>query len=269
MSSGSVPLEAFSILLAALVGLIVGSFLNVVVYRVPIGLSLSTPRSFCPTCDRQLAWWENIPVVTWLLLRGCCRGCHQPISARYPLVELSTGVVFAVVTWAWHGTGLSPGYCVLAATAIAVSLIELGGSRSPLSVAAVGTALGQGAVVVASVWLHRWTVLGGSLAGLAVGATVFGILRLRDPECLEPTSYGRTLLPVAGCWLGGLGLAAAVVGLAVGVLVTLSCLALVRWTSRTPTLPHPPVAGRRSSIIATPLVTATAAAMAVSLMIAA
>ncbi len=268
MSSGDVPIEAFAIPVAALVGLFVGSFLNVVVYRVPIGLSVSTPRSFCPPCDRQLAWWENIPVASWVFLRGRCHGCHQPISARYPLVELSTGLTFALVTWAWHGTALSAGYCVLAATAIAVSLIELAGSRSPLSVAAVGTALGQAAIVAASAWLGRWAVLGGSLAGLVVGVTVFGILRVRDPDCLDPRTYGRTLLPVAGCWLGGLGLAGAVGGVATWAIATFSCLAAVRWTSRTPALGSPSAVRTRSPIIATPLVTATAAAMVVSLIIA-
>ena len=63
-------LDLVVIPLAVVVGLIVGSFLNVVVYRAPLGLSVSTPRSFCPTCDRQLAWWENIPLGSWLFLRG-------------------------------------------------------------------------------------------------------------------------------------------------------------------------------------------------------
>jgi len=268
VSSGGLSLEAITIPLAGLFGLFVGSFLNVVVYRVPIGLSVSTPRSFCPTCDHQIAWWENVPLLSWLLLRGRCRWCRQPIAVRYPLVELSTGVTFAFVAWAWHGTALSAGYCVLAATAIAISLIELGGSRSPLSVAAVGTALGQVAIVAAGAWLQRWTVIGGSLAGLSVGVIVFGVLRVRDPDCLDPLTYGRTLLPVAGCWLGGLGLAAAIGGLATWVLATLCCLVAVWWTARTPADASHPTIRHRPPIIATPLVIASASAMTVSLIIA-
>ncbi len=268
MSSSGLPVEAISIPLAGVVGLFVGSFLNVVAYRVPSGLSVSTPRSFCPICDRQLAWWENVPVVSWLVLRRRCHTCHQPISARYPLVELSTGAIFCLVTWAWHGTWLSAGYCVLAATATAISLIEFGGSRSPLSVAAVGTLLGEAMIVSAAAWLQRWAVLGGSLAGLAAGVALLGILRARDPDCLDPRENGRSTFPVAGCWVGGLGFVAVIIGVAAWALVTFACLVGVWWTSRTSN--GAGVTGIRhgAPLVATPLVTAIAAAMLVSLIVA-
>ena len=83
-----------------LVGLSVGSFLNVVIYRLPLGLSISDPLwSFCPSCRHTLRWFDNIPVLSWLLLRGRCRYCRTPISPRYPLVESLTGLVF-VLTFA-------------------------------------------------------------------------------------------------------------------------------------------------------------------------
>lgn len=82
--------------LAGFVGLAIGSFLNVVVYRVPRGESISHPRSRCPRCHTPIAWYDNIPVLSWLLLRGKCRACHGSISARYPLVELAIGAAFAV-----------------------------------------------------------------------------------------------------------------------------------------------------------------------------
>lgn len=85
--------------LIGVLGLLIGSFLNVVVWRVPRGESLSSPASHCPNCDHPIRWWDNLPVVSWLLLRGRCRDCGEPISARYPLVELVTGVVFAGVAW--------------------------------------------------------------------------------------------------------------------------------------------------------------------------
>src|SRR5208282_1433104 len=87
MGSGDTPRLVATALLAGVAGLLVGSFLNVVVYRAPLGLSVSSPRSFCPNCRHQLSWWENIPVASWVFLRARCRACHQPISARYPLVE--------------------------------------------------------------------------------------------------------------------------------------------------------------------------------------
>jgi len=78
-----------------LLGACVGSFLNVVVWRLPRGESLVTPPSHCPNCDRQLLWYDNVPIVGWLKLRGKCRFCGQPISPRYPLVETFTALLFA------------------------------------------------------------------------------------------------------------------------------------------------------------------------------
>lgn len=80
---------------ALLTGLCLGSFLNVVIWRVPQGLSVVKPRSFCPKCKHHISAWENIPLLSWLFLRGKCRKCHLPISWRYPAIELLTGLLFA------------------------------------------------------------------------------------------------------------------------------------------------------------------------------
>ena len=90
------------IAVAAPFGLIIGSFLNVVAYRLPRGESLVSPPSHCPGCDTAIRPWDNLPVVSWLLLRGRCRHCSTRISARYPLTELITGLVFGAVVLA-HG----------------------------------------------------------------------------------------------------------------------------------------------------------------------
>jgi leader peptidase (prepilin peptidase)/N-methyltransferase len=82
---------------AAPFGLVIGSFLNVVAYRVPRGESLMAPGSHCPGCDTPIRPWDNIPLLSWLFLRGRCRSCGERISARYPLVELVTGATFALV----------------------------------------------------------------------------------------------------------------------------------------------------------------------------
>src|SRR5580704_2762506 len=137
-----------------LLGLVIGSFLNVVIYRLPIMLerdwreqaaevlapvgeslaaatapqaaperfSLSTPRSACPHCKAPIKAWQNIPVVSWLLLRGRCAACNAPISVRYPLVELATGLTSAWV--AWHFGFGAPAACALLIT---WSLIALTG----------------------------------------------------------------------------------------------------------------------------------------------
>jgi leader peptidase (prepilin peptidase) / N-methyltransferase len=85
-----------AIAVVGLLGAAVGSFLNVVVHRLPRGESLVRPRSRCPSCDRQIASYDNVPVVSWLLLRGRCRGCGTRIPVRYPLIELLSAAAFAV-----------------------------------------------------------------------------------------------------------------------------------------------------------------------------
>jgi len=87
------------VLLAALAGLLFGSFLNVCIYRLPRDLSVVTPRSFCPECDHGIAWYDNIPLLSYVLLRGQCRHCRARISWRYPLVELLTALCFAAAVW--------------------------------------------------------------------------------------------------------------------------------------------------------------------------
>ena len=87
------------LLLAGLFGLIIGSFLNVVIHRLPRGQSLVSPPSTCPGCGSRIRPIDNVPVVSWLLLGGKCHRCHARISFQYPLVELVTGVLFLLVAW--------------------------------------------------------------------------------------------------------------------------------------------------------------------------
>lgn len=106
-------------------GSICGSFLNAVVHRLPRGIGLAHPRrSFCPHCGRSLPWHENIPVLSWLWLRGQCSGCAARISARYPLVEILTAMVFLAL-WCFFPPALAAAYMVLAAILIAGTFIDL------------------------------------------------------------------------------------------------------------------------------------------------
>ena len=91
---------AVAVIAAVVAGLLIGSFLNVVVYRLPRGESLLRPRSRCPGCGTAIAPYDNVPVVSWLLLRGRCRHCRAAISARYPLVEATTAILYALVVLA-------------------------------------------------------------------------------------------------------------------------------------------------------------------------
>jgi len=93
---------------AGILGLSFGSLLNVCVLRWPRGESMIRPRSHCRNCSRTLAWWEILPVVSWLFLRGRCRTCHTPVSCRYPLIELANGALWAIAGWQWLGGFLQP-----------------------------------------------------------------------------------------------------------------------------------------------------------------
>jgi leader peptidase (prepilin peptidase)/N-methyltransferase len=93
-------------LFAGLFGLLVGSFLNVCIVRLPADQSVVSPRSRCTKCGKQVEWYDNIPLVSWLLLRGKCRGCGTPIGLMYPLVELIVGLLWAVAVW-YYGPHLA------------------------------------------------------------------------------------------------------------------------------------------------------------------
>ncbi len=267
LSTTSISL-ALAIPVAAIFGIFVGSFLNVVIYRTPLGLSVSAPRSFCPTCQRTLKWWENVPVASWIALRGRCRTCNTSISLRYPAVELVTGVTFALVTWGWNGTAIAAGYCCLAAATIAVALIEYGGKRAPLGIAAIGTTAGQLIIIGAAGWEDRWSVAVGSLVGTVLAMGIFGILRVTDPTCTDPRGHGRSALLMTGCWVGGLGIGPTLVGGAIWIVSYVSCM-LIFWANMQTVDPHgAPDSGRQSHpVAATPLVTALALAMAASLVV--
>lgn len=127
----------FWAVLAGLLGLAVGSFLNVVIYRVPAGESIVSPPSKCPRCGNPIRNRHNIPVVGWLVLRGRCYDCGLPISRRYPVVEAVTGLGFAGVTVALVLPGLGPAVVpalALTAVLIVAVMIVVDGHQVPRSV---------------------------------------------------------------------------------------------------------------------------------------
>ena len=111
-------------LFAFIMGLLWGSFANVVIYRLPQGESVVTPRSRCPQCKTLIAWYDNVPVFSWLLLRGKCRKCKTSIHWRYPLVELLTGLVFAAIVYRYGFTWLTLEYTIFCWSLIVVSFID-------------------------------------------------------------------------------------------------------------------------------------------------
>jgi len=118
-------LEPIGGLLAGVFGLLIGSFLNVCIYRLPNDLSVVKPRSYCPKCETPIAWHDNIPVVSYFLLRGACRHCGQPIPARYVLVELLTGLLFFSIVQVLGLTPLAFKYVLLSALLVGLAFSDL------------------------------------------------------------------------------------------------------------------------------------------------
>jgi leader peptidase (prepilin peptidase) / N-methyltransferase len=134
---------AFIITLAALGGVCLGSFVNVVAYRLPAGISLVAPRSACPHCGSAIRPYDNVPVLSWLVLGGHCRACDGSISPRYPLTEVLTGALFGAVVLA-HGAGRTVWLSMIfVAALVAITLIDLehriipNRILAPLAVAAI------------------------------------------------------------------------------------------------------------------------------------
>ena len=155
------------LLLVAVTGLAVGSFLNVVIWRVPRGESVVRPPSACPGCGAQIRSRDNVPVLSWLLLRGRCRQCGTSIAVRYPLVELLTAALFVVVTLRFGFDPVLPAYLYLVAVGVALAAIDLDHRRLPdaltlPSYPVVAVLLGLGALLGSDSgdWLRA--VLGGA-----------------------------------------------------------------------------------------------------------
>lgn len=124
-------MTAVTAVLCGVLGLIIGSFLNVVIWRVPRGESIVRPPSACPSCGHEIRPRDNVPILGWLLLRGKCRDCQAPISGRYPIVEALTGALFAAVALRFGADAVLPAYLYLAAIGIALALIDLDVKRLP------------------------------------------------------------------------------------------------------------------------------------------
>jgi leader peptidase (prepilin peptidase)/N-methyltransferase len=122
---------AAAVIAALLGGLVIGSFLNVVAWRLPRGESLAHPPSHCPRCGAPVKPYDNVPVLSWLLLRGRCRACGEPISPRYPLVELATGLLYAAVVLLRDGTADVVLGLLLVTFLVPITLIDLDVRRIP------------------------------------------------------------------------------------------------------------------------------------------
>ena len=209
--------------ICALMGLAIGSFLNVVIYRVPRRESVVSPRSACPSCGVPIAAWDNVPVLSWLLLQGRCRSCHLPISARYPLVELACAGLFAGTAARFGFDWALPAFLVLLAGLLALACTDLEHLVLPKRIVYPTLALVGVLLLLAAAVTDRWHNL--LVAGLSAIAwfVVFFALNALSPRLL---GFGDVrLAPLLGLALGWLGVryvllgffAANVIGAVVGI----------------------------------------------------
>jgi len=198
------------VIYCALMGLVVGSFLNVVVYRVPRHLSIVRPRSACPTCHEPIKDRDNIPIVSWLLLRGRCRNCHSPISSRYPLVEFGTGLLFGVTAWRWGVHFDLVAFLVLDAALVALALIDVEHLLLPRSII-YPTLAGVGPwLVISAAHYGQWHRLLIAVICAVTWFAAFFVLNFLSPRAL---GFGDVRLSlVLGLTLGWMGVGDVFIG---------------------------------------------------------
>lgn len=235
----------------ALLGLCIGSFLNVVIHRLPLmmerqwrdqaletlgqthpadasipPLSLLRPRSRCPHCGHILRWHENIPVLSWLLLKGRCAQCGKPIGWRYPAVEVATATLFALVVWRYGPTWTAVLYAGFAATLVALAGIDWDTTLLPDSLNQPLLWAGLAAAAVGGL-PHGWTTaFWGAVVGYLFLWSVYWLFKLVTGK--EGMGYGDfKLLAALGAWLGWhallpVVLASSLIGALVGIGLKLS-----------------------------------------------
>ena len=198
------------VLLCSVLGLVIGSFLNVVIWRVPRGESVVSPPSHCPGCDEVVRPKDNVPVVSWVLLRGRCRDCDARISARYPLVELATAAVFGVLAARIGTQPELPAFLYLGAVGVALTLIDVDTQRLPNTIVLPSYAVAGVLLCIAAVLSGDWSDLLRAVLGMAALFGFYFLLALVYPAGM---GFGDVKLAgVLGLYLGWLGWAELVVG---------------------------------------------------------
>jgi len=212
---------------AAGFGLIIGSFLNVVIHRLPREESLVTPRSRCPACQTPIRPWDNVPVVSFLLLRGRCRDCGQPISWRYPLVEGLTGLLFALTVARFGMTFLALSLLFLVSALVVVAFVDIDHQVIPNAITLPGIPLGllAGLAVGGPPILDR-------ILGALTGAGFLYLVLLYGSALYGRDAMGEgdlNLIALVGAFLGWRGVVVTILfGCVAGSFVGLTMIAFGR-----------------------------------------
>ena len=191
-------------------GASVGSFINVIVYRLPAGLSILWPPSRCPHCSHRLRKRENVPIWGWLSLRGRCSRCKGKIAVRYPVVEAATGLMFLLVFWRFGVSVETPAYWAFCSWLLALSIIDLDTMTLPNSLTQSGLIAGLGFhLAVGSLPQASWAGVSGQLMSGILGATIglwlFDLIAVVGSIALGQAAMGggdARLAAMLGAWLG-------------------------------------------------------------------
>lgn len=201
---------ALFIFAIGVLGLLIGSFLNVVIYRVPRDQSILTPASHCTHCQTPVKAWHNIPVLSWLMLRGRCATCREPISFRYPLVEAGTAALFIGITLHFGLSAQLPAYLYLAAIGVTLAMIDFDVRRLPDSIVLPSYVVSVLLLMPAGAVTGEWWVATRSLLGMVALWTIYFLLALAYPKGM---GFGDVKLAgVLGLYLGWLGWDALLIG---------------------------------------------------------
>ncbi len=185
------------------VGAAIGSFINVLVARLPLGESPVRPRSRCPSCSTQIAWYDNVPMVSWFLLRGRCRSCRSPISIEYPLVEAATAAIWLGVAWLYGPTWYALQGAILLSLVFAIALIDSRHYLIPDPLSLGGLAAGLAYSILPG---HPTPLV--SLLGAAAGfGVLFGVGVLGEWVFKKPAMGGgdMKMMAMVGAFLGPAG----------------------------------------------------------------
>lgn len=195
------PSEFYFLLICAFVfGAVIGSFLNVCIYRIPAGQSIVSPPSSCPDCGRRIRWYENIPILSYLFLLGRCAGCKKPISIRYPLVEALNGLLFVLIFYSFGFSWATPVYSLFVSMLVVITFIDLDHQIIPDMISLPGIGIG-----FACSFLIPWVGWLDSLLGIVLGGGLLLLIAMGYEYLAKREGMGGgdiKLLAMLGAFMG-------------------------------------------------------------------
>jgi len=194
--------KVVTFVLTGLLGLSVGSFLNVVIYRVPEGMSLAKPPSHCPNCNYVLRWYDNIPILSYIILRGKCRGCGQPISPRYMMTEIGNMALWLLCMWRFYDEGLVYAIICCAASSVCVVIFFIDIEHMLIF---DRFQIIFGALAIASFFFDKYSGIIDRIIGGAAGFLSFFLISLAVSKATKKDAMGGgdiKLALVMGLFLG-------------------------------------------------------------------